>query len=108
MGNFATVVKLGNIETPIVLTNTLLPTAADALISYTLQKKQKRAFRKSVVGETNDGYLNDIRERRCEESVPMPEKCHHRSSCKRTLGQVQVPLLRIKGGIGPSRKIQKH
>lgn len=58
--------ELGNIETPIVLTNTLsVPTAADALIDYTFAFADNDDVRSvnPVVGETNDGYLNDIRGR---------------------------------------------
>jgi D-aminopeptidase len=58
--------ELGNIETPIILTNTLsVPVAADALIDYTLQFLENRNVRSvnPVVGETNDGGLNDIRGR---------------------------------------------
>ena len=58
--------ELGNIETPIVLTNTLsVPTAADALIDYTFSFPANDDVRSvnPVVGETNDGYLNDIRGR---------------------------------------------
>jgi D-aminopeptidase len=58
--------ELGNIETPIILTNTLsVPTAADALIDYTLQFPENKSVKSvnPVVGETNDGGLNDIRSR---------------------------------------------
>lgn len=58
--------ELGNIETPIVLTNTLsVPTAADALIDYTFSFAANKNVLSvnPVVGETNDGYLNDIRGR---------------------------------------------
>lgn len=58
--------ELGNIETPIILTNTLsVPTAADALIDYTFSfEKNSNVYSVNpVVGETNDGYLNDIRGR---------------------------------------------
>lgn len=60
------VAELGNIETPIVLTNTLgVPVAADALIGYTLALPGNDGVGSvnPVVGETNDGYLNDIRGR---------------------------------------------
>jgi D-aminopeptidase len=56
--------ELGNLETPIVLTNTLsVPIAVQALIRYTLrQKGNKSVFSvNALVGETNDGWLNDIR-----------------------------------------------
>jgi D-aminopeptidase len=58
--------ELGNLETPIVLTNTLsVPVVADALIDYTLKEKgnEKVLSVNPVVGETNDGWLNDIRGR---------------------------------------------
>ena len=58
--------ELGEIETPIVLTNTLsVPAAAEALIDWTLLQKGNEEVRSvnPVVGETNDGWLNDIRVR---------------------------------------------
>lgn len=56
--------ELGNIETPIILTNTLnVATAMDAVIKYTLQLPQNENVRSvnAVVGETNDAFLNDVR-----------------------------------------------
>jgi len=56
--------ELGEIETPIVLTNTLaVPRAAEALIDWTLAQKGNEDVRSvnPVVGETNDGVLNNIR-----------------------------------------------
>lgn len=58
--------ELGNLETPVVLTNTLnVSTAMDALIDYTLKEKgnENVGSVNAVVGETNDGFLNDIRGR---------------------------------------------
>ncbi len=66
LAGYSQVKELGNIETPVVLTNTLsVPTASDALIGYTLDQQGNTTVRSvnSVVGETNDGYLNDIRGR---------------------------------------------
>lgn len=63
---YTQVEELGTLETPIVLTNTLsVPTATDALIDYTLTQPGNEEVRSvnPVVGETNDGYLNDIRGR---------------------------------------------
>ncbi len=63
---YSQVKELGNIETPIILTNTLnVPVAAEALISYTLNQKENHAVSSvnAVVGATDDGYLNDIRGR---------------------------------------------
>ena len=56
--------ELGNIETPIVLTNTLnVGTAVDAVVRYSLHQEGNENVRSvnAVVGETNDGYVNDIR-----------------------------------------------
>jgi D-aminopeptidase len=58
--------ELGNLETPIVLTNTLsVSTAVEAVIEFTLQQpgNEKVQSVNAVVGETNDGWLNDIRGR---------------------------------------------
>ncbi len=58
--------ELGNLETPVVLTNTLsVPTAADALVDFILALPGNENVRSvnPVVGETNDGWLNDIRGR---------------------------------------------
>jgi D-aminopeptidase len=60
------VIELGEIETPILLTNTLsVPRAADALIEWTLAQVGDETVRSvnPVVGETNDGWLNNIRKR---------------------------------------------
>jgi len=62
----AQVQELGNLETPIVLTNTLdVPIAADALIDYTLHLPGNEQVQSvnPVVGETHDGRLSDIRGR---------------------------------------------
>src|SRR2546426_4933376 len=56
--------ELGTIETPIVLTNTLsVGTAVQALVEYTLARPGNEEVRSvnALVGETNDGGLNDIR-----------------------------------------------
>ena len=56
--------ELGEIETPIILTNTLaVPRAAEAVIDWTLAQKGNEEVRSvnPVVGETNDGVLNNIR-----------------------------------------------
>lgn len=62
--------ELGEIETPILLTSTLsTPRVADALISYMLGLKGNEDVQSvnPLVGETNDGYLNDIRSRSISE-----------------------------------------
>jgi D-aminopeptidase len=58
--------ELGEIETPILLTSTLnVPRVADALLDYMLALPGNENVRSinPLVGETNDGYLNDIRGR---------------------------------------------
>lgn len=58
--------ELGEIETPIALTNTLnVPEGVAALVEWTLEQPGNEDVRSvnAVVGETNDGYLNDIRAR---------------------------------------------
>lgn len=58
------VTELGTIETPIVLTNTLSVAAAmDAVVRYTVGLAGNEQVRSvnALVGETNDGGLNDIR-----------------------------------------------
>ncbi|HYY95061.1 MAG TPA: P1 family peptidase [Pyrinomonadaceae bacterium] len=58
--------ELGEIETPILLTNTLnVPRVADALVDWMLALPGNEDVRSvnPVVAETNDGQLNDIRGR---------------------------------------------
>src|SRR6266567_3453866 len=58
--------ELGEIETPITLTSTLnVPRVADAVIDYMLALPGNEDVQSinPLVGETNDGYLNDIRGR---------------------------------------------
>jgi len=58
--------ELGEIETPILLTSTLsVPRVADAVIDYMLALPGNESVLSinPLVGETNDGYLNDVRSR---------------------------------------------
>jgi D-aminopeptidase len=58
--------ELGEIETPILLTNTLaVPRVADALLDWVLEMPGNERVRSvnPVVAETNDGFLNNIRGR---------------------------------------------
>ena len=66
MMGYSQIHELGEIETPIVLTNTLsIPRAADAILDWTLPQSGNEAVRSvnAIVGETNDAGLNDIRGR---------------------------------------------
>ena len=58
--------ELGEIETPILLTSTLsVPRVADAVLDYVLAVPGNEDVQSvnPLVGETNDGFLNDIRGR---------------------------------------------
>jgi D-aminopeptidase len=58
--------EMGDIETPILLTSTTsVARVADALVSYMLNLpgNEEVLSINPVIGETNDGYLNDIRGR---------------------------------------------
>jgi D-aminopeptidase len=108
---FTQVDELGEIESPILLTNTLnVSRVADALISYMLGLPGNEDVRSInvVVGETNDGYLNDIRGRhvgpenvekaiRNATSGPVEEGSIGAGTGTRCLG--------FKGGIGTSSRI---
>ncbi|HHU99934.1 MAG TPA: P1 family peptidase [Bacteroidales bacterium] len=66
LAGYTQVEELGNLETPIVLTNTLnVATAVAAVIEYTLsQPGNERVMSvNAVVGETSDARINDIRGR---------------------------------------------
>jgi D-aminopeptidase len=103
--------ELGNIETPIVLTNTLcVPKAADALIDYMLAIAGNADVRSinPLVGETNDGWLNDIRGRHITKEDVM------QAILGATTGPVEegsvgagtgTVCLGFKGGIGTASRI---
>lgn len=111
---FTQVRELGNLETPVVLTNTLsVFTAADALVDHSLSLPGNESVRSvnPVAGETNDGWLNDIRGRHVEkrhvfealsESTEGPVEEGNVGAGTGTL------CLGFKGGIGTSsRKLQE-
>lgn len=110
LAGYSQVEELGNIETPIILTNTLsVPTAADALIDYTLKLTGNENVRSinPVVGETNDGYLNDIRGRHLDKSHVI------KAIEKAAAGRIQqgnvgagtgTVAFGFKGGIGTSSR----
>lgn len=78
------VLELGTIETPIVLTNTLaVGTAMEAVVRHTLAQPGNEQVRSvnALVGETNDGGLNDIR------ALPV------------TVAHVRQAIARAKGGV---------
>jgi len=61
---FLQIQELGNLESPIVLTNTLcVGTVVQSVVDWTLRQPGNETVQSvnAVVGETNDGFLNDIR-----------------------------------------------
>ncbi len=104
-------IELGEIETPILLTGTLSAfRVADALVSYMLSLPGNEAMVSvnPIVGETNDGYLSDIRARPIAEahvldaigsarSGPVAEGCVGAGTGTTALG--------YKAGIGTSSRI---
>ena len=66
LAGFTQVQELGELESPVMLTCTLcVPRVADAVLTYLLGLPGNENVRSAnaVVGETNDGYLSDIRAR---------------------------------------------
>jgi len=103
--------ELGNLETPVILTNTLsVPVAANALIDYSLSLSGNEQVRSvnPVVGETNDGYLNDIRGRHVAEQHVL-EAIRKAKSGPVAEGNVGAGTGTIcfgfKGGIGTASRI---
>jgi len=102
--------ELGQLETPILLTNTLAVwSAANAIVDYVLEQPGNEEVRSvnPVVGETNDGWLNEIRKRSltaehfrraiAEASTgPVPEGAVGAGTGTRALG--------FKGGIGTASR----
>ncbi len=111
LAGYTQVKELGNLETPIILTNTLsVPTAINAVIGYTLNQSENENVRSvnSVVGETNDGYLNDIRGRHVKEKHVL-QAISSAKSGPVTEGNVGAGTGTIcfgfKGGIGTSSRV---
>lgn len=106
-------IELGVIETPILLTGTLSAfRAADALVSYVvgLPGNERMITVNPVVGETNDGYLSDIRARPITErhvlaairnarSGPVPQGCVGAGTGTAALG--------FKAGIGTASRLAR-
>jgi D-aminopeptidase len=104
-------VELGEIETPILLTGTLSAfRVADAVVSWMLTQPgiEELVSINPVVGETNDGFLSDIRRRPITEaqvceaiegasSGPVAEGCVGAGTGTTALG--------FKAGIGTSSRV---
>ncbi len=107
--------ELGNIETPIILTNTLnVATAMDAMIEYTLSYNGNENVKSvnAIIGETNDSYLNDIRGRHVSKKDVLSAINNAKSGPVKE-GNVGAGTGTVcfgfKGGIGTSsRKLPKN
>ncbi|NDW13834.1 S58 family peptidase [Bacteroides sp. 214] len=111
LAGYTQVKELGNIETPIILTNTLNVAAGlDALIDYTLSNPENKNIWSvnGVVGETNDGSLNDIQGRHVKKEHVLKAIKEARSGVVEE-GNVGAGTGTVcfgyKGGIGTSSRV---
>lgn len=111
LAGYSQVKELGNIETPIILTNTLsVPVASDALITYTLGLTGNENIMSvnSIVGETNDAWLNDIRGRHVKQEHVL-EAIQNAKGGEVEEGNVGAGTgticFQYKGGIGTSSRV---
>ena len=108
---YTQVKELGNIETPILLTNTLnVGLVADGVVEYMINLPGNQGVRSinPVVGETNDGGLNDIRGRHVkQEHVKQAiESAQSGPVVEGAVGAgTGTSCYGFKGGIGTSSRI---
>lgn len=106
--------ELGTLESPIALTNTLsVGTVQQALVKYMLQMKGNEEIGRltgtinTVVGECNDGYLNDIRA--CAITEEDVFQAIEHATQEFALGSVGagrgMSCFQMKGGIGSSSRM---
>ena len=103
--------ELGNLETPILLTNTLnAPLVANALFDYmlALPGNENVTSINAMVGETNDGGLNDIRGRHVNSQHVINAIKEAKSGlvAEGAIGAgTGTQALGFKGGIGTSSRV---
>lgn len=108
------IIELGQIETPIVLTNTLsVWNAANGIVDYMLALPENSAVGSinPVVGETNDGFLNDIRGRHVKPSdvIAAIEAATGGEVAEGCVGAGTGTICNgWKGGIGTSSRVLPH
>ncbi len=107
--------ELGNLETPVILTNTLdVATAMEAVIEHSLglPGNEEVYSVNAVVGETNDGYLNDIRGRHVqkEDVITAIQNAESGPVAEGNVGAgTGTVAFGYKGGIGTSsRKLPEN
>lgn len=111
LAGYTQVDELGNLETPIILTNTLgVAAAMEGVISYTLAQPGNEQVRSvnAVVGETNDGGLNDIRQRplRPEHTLKALAQAQSGAVAEGNVGAgTGTRCFGYKGGIGTASRI---
>ncbi|MEQ8523650.1 P1 family peptidase [Gracilimonas sp.] len=107
---FTQIRELGEIETPIGLTNTLsIHTVANGITDYVLRQPGNENVRSvnPVVGETNDGWLNDIRARHVtmDHVFKAIESAKSGTVAEGSVGAgTGTSALGFKGGIGTSSR----
>lgn len=110
---FEQVRELGVIESPLALTNTLnVGLVADALVQYSIQQNPDIGINMGsvnvIVGETNDGYLNDIQGRHvhAEHVLAAIEKASTTQVLEGSVGAgTGTVCFGWKGGIGTASRI---
>lgn len=102
--------ELGEIETPILLTNTLsVAAAAEGTIRWTLAQAGNEAARSvnAVVGETNDASLNDIRAMKVtyQHAIDAIQQASSGAVAEGSVGAgTGTMAFGLKGGIGTSSR----
>jgi len=103
--------ELGEIETPILLTNTLaVAQVAEGVVRWTMAQSGNEQVRSinAVVGETNDGRLNDIRARTVtfQHAIEAIEQAHDGPVEEGVVGAgAGTVAFGLKGGIGTSSRL---
>jgi D-aminopeptidase len=104
------IIELGEIETPILLTNTLaVGQAAEGAVRWTLAQPGNEGVLSvnAVVGETNDGRLNDIRARTItyQHAIDAIEHATSGAVAEGSVGAgTGTVAFGLKGGIGTSSR----
>lgn len=100
--------EFGVLESPIVLTATLsVFRAADAVLTYLMQRHPDRVSFNPVVGETNDGRLSDIRRRPITEAHVLDALARAGETVEEGCvgAGTGTTALGYKGGIGTSSRV---
>lgn len=105
------IMELGTLETPIILTNTLnVAEGVRALVTYTLTRpgNENVGSVNAVVGETNDGILNDVRARYVTEQNVLEAifSAHDGAVEEGNVGAGRGTVaFGLKGGIGTASRV---